>query len=124
MGGDLRLGGDFAYLRCRRISPGNITDVDHVQVWIALQLTHMPTMTAFNEDEKFMVADHEGQRLIYVRHLKARGSQALLEAAMASPSTIVYTWQTELVRQRLFTATNCQIEPVPESLAQRFGLRI
>jgi adenine-specific DNA-methyltransferase len=118
------LGGDFAYLRCRRISPGNITDVDHEQVWIALQLTHMPTFTTFDESQKFMIADHDGQRLIYVPHLKARGSQMLLEAALESPSTIVYTWQSELVRQRLVTATNTQIEPVPESLAQRFGLRI
>ncbi len=123
-GDNAGLGGDFAYLRCRRISPGNITDVDHEQVWIALQLTHMPTITPFDESQKFMIADHDGQRLIYVPHLKARGSQALLEAALESPSTIVYTWQPELVRQRLVTATNTQIEPVPESLAQRFGLRI
>ena len=118
------LDGDFAYLRCRRISPGNITDVDHEQVWIALQLTHMPSVTPFDDGAKFMVADHDGQRLIYVPHLKARGSQALQDAALDSPSTIVYTWQPELVRQRLVTATNTQIEPVPESLAQRFGLRI
>ncbi len=118
------LGGDFAYLRCRRISPGNITDVDHEQVWIALQLTHIPAITPFDENQKFMVADYEGTRLIYVPHLKARGSQVLLDAALDSPSTIVYTWQPELVRQRLVSATNTQIEPVPESLAQRFGLRI
>jgi adenine-specific DNA-methyltransferase len=123
-GDNAGLGGDFAYLRCRRISPGNITDVDHEQVWIALQLTHMPTITPFDESQKFMIADHDGQRLIYVPHLKARGSQVLLEAAMESPSTIVYTWQPELVRQRLVNAMNTQIEPVPESLAQRFGLRI
>jgi len=118
------LGGDFAYLRCRRISPGNITDVDHEQVWIALQLTHMPVILPFDDSQKFMVADHDGQRLIYIPHLKARGSQVLLDAALASPATIVYTWQPEMVRQRLVTATNTQIEPVPESLAQRFGLRI
>jgi len=123
-GDNAGLDGDFAYLRCRRISPGNITDVDHEQVWIALQLTHMPTITPFDESQKFMIADHDGQRLIYVPHLKARGSQVLLEAAMDSPSTIVYTWQPELVRQRLVNAMNTQIEPVPESLAQRFGLRI
>jgi adenine-specific DNA-methyltransferase len=118
------LGGDFAYLRCRRISPGNITDVDHEQVWIALQLTHMPAIKPFDESQKFMIADHDGTRLIYVPHLKARGSQVLLDAALDSPSTIVYTWQPELVSQRLMSAANTQIEPVPESLAQRFGLRI
>lgn len=123
-GGNDGLDGDFAYLRCRRISPGNITDVDHEQVWIALQLTHMPAITPFDESQKFMIADHDGTRLIYVPHLKARGSQLLLDTALDSPSTIVYTWQPELVRQRLVNATNTQIEPVPESLAQRFGLRI
>ena len=118
------LGGDFAYLRCRRISPGNLTDVEHEQIWIALQLTHMPSIVPFDEDQKFMVADHDGLRLIYVPHLKARGSQALLESALNSPSTIVYTWQPELVSQKLMTATNTQVEAVPEILAQRFGLRI
>ncbi len=118
------LGGDFAYLRCRKISPGNLTDVEHEQIWIALQLTHMPSIVPFDEDQKFMVADHDGLRLIYVPHLKARGSQALLESALDSPSTIVYTWQPELVSQKLMTATNTQVEAVPEILAQRFGLRI
>jgi adenine-specific DNA-methyltransferase len=118
------LGGDFAYLRCRRITIGNLTDVDHEQVWIALQLTHMPTISPFDESQRFMIADSDGLRLIYVPHLKARGSSELLKAALASPSTIVYTWQPELVRQRLAEATNTQIEPVPESLAQRFGLRM
>ena len=123
-GGNEALAGDFAYLSCRRINPGNITDVDHEQVWIALQLTHVPAITPFDESQKFMIADHDGTRLIYVPHLKARGSQLLLDTALDSPSTIVYTWQPELVRQRLVNATNTQIEPVPESLAQRFGLRI
>ncbi len=118
------LGGDFAYLRCRRINPGMLTDVDHHQVWTALQLTHMPTLMPLDESKSLAIADHDGQRLIYVPHLKARGSKALLDAALASPSTIVYTWQPELVRGRLESATNTQIEPVPESLARRFGLRI
>ena len=118
------LGGDFAYLRCRRITIGNLTDVDHEQVWIALQLTHMPTISPFDESQRLMIADTDGLRLIYVPHLKARGSSELLKSALASPSTIVYTWQPELVRQRLTEATNAQIEPVPESLAQRFGLRM
>jgi hypothetical protein len=41
-----------------------------------------------------------------------------------SPATIVYTWQPDLVKLRLRTAHNVQIEAVPEGLARRFGMRI
>jgi adenine-specific DNA-methyltransferase len=66
------LGGDFAYLRCRRIAPGRLTDIDHAQVWTALQLTHCPTLAPFEDGKPFVVADHNGDRLIYVPHFRAR----------------------------------------------------
>lgn len=118
------LGGDFAYLRCRRIAPGKLTDIDHEQVWTALQLTHMPTLGAFDASQPFAVADHEGQRLIYVPHLRSKGAKALAKLVTGSPACIVYTWQPELVKTRLRDAANVQIEAVPESLARRFGMRI
>ena len=118
------LGGDFAYLRCRRIATGKLTDIDHAQVWTALQLTHMPTLSPFDDTTAFVVADHDGQRLIYVPHLRSKDARGLAKAVAESPATIVYTWQPELARRRLANASNVQIEAVPESLARRFGIRI
>jgi adenine-specific DNA-methyltransferase len=34
------LGGDFAYLRCRRIPQGRLLELDHAEIWTALQLIH------------------------------------------------------------------------------------
>ena len=118
------IGGDFAYLRCRRIAPGKLTDIDHAQVWTALQLTHMPTLSPFDDGKAFVVADYDGQRLIYVPHLRSRDVRALAKSVAGSPATIVYTWQPELAKRRLRDAANVQIAAVPESLARRFGMRI
>ncbi len=117
------LGGDFAYLRCRRLPPGRLTEIDHAQVWTALQLTHCPTVAPF-EDRPVLVAEGEEARLIYVPHFRARNAPALAKAVRESTAAIVYTWQPDLVKQRLGDAENVQVEAVPDSLARRFGMRI
>ena len=53
-----------------------------------------------------------------------RDARALAKAVRESVAAIVYTWQPDLVKQRLRDAENVQVEPVPESLARRFGIRI
>jgi len=118
------LGGDFAYLRCRRISSGKLIEIDHAQVWTALQLLHMPSLSALEDETTLAVADHDDQRLIYVPHFRARDARSLVAAVTRSPASIVYTWQPELVRARLSKVNNVQVEAVPESLARRFGMRI
>jgi regulator of extracellular matrix RemA (YlzA/DUF370 family) len=46
-------------------------------------------------------------------------------AAIADQTAvIVYTWQPELVRQRLALEKHVQVEAGPQSLARRFRLRI
>ena len=70
-GGESPLGGDFAYLRCRRIAPVKLTEIDHAQVWTALQLTHCPAMVAF-DDKPIQYADNDDQRLIYLPHFQRK----------------------------------------------------
>ncbi|MCE9608146.1 MAG: site-specific DNA-methyltransferase [Planctomycetia bacterium] len=123
-GNMLGLGGDFAYLRCRRIAPGRLTEIEHAQVWTALQLTHMPTITEFEEALPFVSAAHDDQQLIYVPHFRAKDAKALAKAVGRLPACIVYTWQPDAVKSRLKEADNVQVEAVPESLARRFGMRI
>ncbi len=47
-----------------------------------------------------------------------------MKAVRESAGTIVYTWQADLITQRLRDAENVQVESIPESLARRFGMRI
>jgi len=117
------LGGDFAYLTCRRIAPGKLMEIDHAQVWTALQLTHCESLSEYR-DEAILQAGDEDQLLIYLPRFQ-RGQIGPLRAAIKeSRAVIVYSWQPELVRQRLRNETHVQIEAVPESLARRFGMRV
>ena len=121
------LRGDFAYLRCRRIPVGELTEIDHAQVWTALQLTHCPMLAHFDEDAKVLTArmgDDAGGVLIYVPHLTAKNTKALLKSVTEARSAIVYTWQPDLAALRLKNEGNVEIQPVPESLARRFGVRL
>ena len=98
-------------------------DIDHAQVWTALQLTHCKTVQAF-EEKAVVHADNDDQRLIYIPLFRAKDAKALIKAVREKPAVIVYTWQPALIRQRLQSEENVQVEPVPESLARRFGLRV
>ena len=119
------LGGDFAYLRCRRIAPGKLIEINHSQAWAeVLQLTHMQTLLPLDESKPFAIADEDGQRLIYIPHFRAKDGRALSKAVAQNPAAIVYTWQPDLLRARLRNANNVQVEAVPQSLARRFGMRI
>ncbi len=117
------LGGDFAYLRCRRIEAGRLMEIDHAQVWTALQLIHCETLREYAEEPILHSGDAE-QLLIYVPRFQKNHAAALRKAVKESTAVIVYTWQPEVVRQTLRNQLHVQIEPVPESLARKFGMRV
>jgi adenine-specific DNA-methyltransferase len=118
------LGGDFAYLKCRRVEPTMLTEIDHEQVWIALQLTHLDAISPLDESAPIAITDSEDVRLIYIPHFRAKHTKQLRQAVKDVSSCIVYTWQPALVRSKINDAVNVQIEAVPESLARRFGIRM
>ena len=118
------LGGDFAYLKCRRIQPSLLTEIDHEQVWIALQLTHLDSISPLDESVPIAVTENEDVRLIYIPHFRAKHMKQLRQAIKDVASCIVYTWQPALVGSKINDAVNVQIEAVPESLARRFGIRM
>ena len=98
-------------------------DIDHAQVWTALQLTHIERLTEYR-DEPILQAGDEEQLLIYLPHFKAKDGRALKKMVRSAGAVIVYSWQPELVRQRLREYPQVQVEAVPESLARRFGMRL
>jgi adenine-specific DNA-methyltransferase len=115
------LGGDFAYLRCRRIAPGRLLEIEHAQVWTALQMIHRETLTAYTEADFLLTADDEST-LIYVPRFSKALVPALRKAVKDSPAVIIYSWQPEALRQHI-RASHVQHEAIPESLARRFGLK-
>jgi adenine-specific DNA-methyltransferase len=117
------LGGDFAYLRCHRIEPGRLTDIDHAQVWTALQLIHCEAISAYEEGPILRSGDEE-QLLIYLPLFRRSHGAALRKAVKESRSVIIYSWQPEIVRQQLHTEPHVQVQAVPENLARRFGIKV
>ena len=115
------LGGDFAYLRTRKIPSSAILDIEHDQVWTALQLIHRPTLRPY-ADQPFLIAEDEEGALIYVPSFEKELIPSLREAVNRHASVIVYSWQPGLLRQHL-RSSHVQHEAIPESLLRRFGLK-
>jgi hypothetical protein len=70
------LGGDFAYLRCRRIAPGRLLEIDHAQVWTALQLIHRETLAPFTDAPPGRVGVPPAERRILRRDLPDGGGSS------------------------------------------------
>jgi adenine-specific DNA-methyltransferase len=115
------LGGDFAYLRCRRVPAGGLLDLDHAAVWTALQLIHRETLTSY-ADAPFLVSVENDEALIYVPRFRADDVPGLRAAVAGRTAAIVYSWQPEALRQHV-PDTHVQHEAAGESLARRFRLR-
>lgn len=115
------LGGDFAYMRCRRIKPGRLLDIEHAQVWTALQMLHLDKLTTY-ADAPFLSAGDESQLVVYIPRFTPDCIPALRRAVKPCLSAVIYSWQPESLRQKV-RYTHVEHAAIPESLALRFGLR-
>ncbi len=115
------LGGDFAYLRTRRIAPGRLLEIEHAQVWTALQLIHRATLAPFADTALQWAGDAE-EAVGYVPRFRREDAPALRKAVRASGTVTLYSWQPQTVAQHV-RAGHVTHLPIPESLARRFGLR-
>lgn len=115
------LGGGFAYLRCRRIESGRLVEIEHEQVWTALQMIHRDTLEAYSAAD-FLWAGDDDEALVYVPRFDKACVPALRKAVKQCGSVVIYSWQPETLRQHI-RAGHVQHEAIPESLARRFGLK-
>lgn len=115
------LGGNFAYLRCRRIAPGRLVEIEHAQVWTALQLIHRETIESFT-NAGFLWAGDDETGLVYVPRFTEELVSALRKAVKDSAAVTIYSWQPETLSQYIRDG-HVQHEAIPESLARRFGMK-
>ncbi|MBM4163598.1 MAG: site-specific DNA-methyltransferase [Lentisphaerae bacterium] len=115
------LGGNFAYLRSRRVAPGRLVEIEHPQVWTALQMIHRETLEPYAESD-FLVAGDADAALIYVPRFKPKIVPALRQTVQASAAVTLYSWQPETLQQHI-RSSHVQHEAIPENLARRFGLK-
>ncbi len=114
-------GGDFAYLRCRRVPAGRLAEIDHAEVWTALQLVHADTLSPFVA-APVLTAGTEEASVLYVPRVSQAVLPKLQALVDASRAVTLYSWQPEFLREHV-RAGHVQHEGIPESLARRFGWR-
>lgn len=123
-GGDLlkASGANFAYFRIRRIRPDLIpSQIEHEQVWTALQLIHTETLTPFIAAALMQRADTENGVMLYVPKLSEALIAPLKQAIEDAGTVIIYSWQPGWFHQHL-EDERASIQQIPRFLINRFGL--
>jgi adenine-specific DNA-methyltransferase len=118
------LGGDFAYLRCRRIAEGELLDIPHEQVWTALQLLHRDTLEPATAQPLHWRDHPEYGALAYVEKLGRGVMTEIKKRAKLAASVLIYTWQPSIVKAQLIAMEHVQVESIPQSLARKFGFKL
>lgn len=114
------LGGDFAYLRPRRMAHGQIVrKLDHIQVWTALQLMHLEVVMPKAASGPVWVIEDEKSGLIYLPKVTPAALAALKKKNLRDAT--IYSWQPETVSQHVGNTIN--VRPIPQFLMERFGLK-
>jgi adenine-specific DNA-methyltransferase len=114
--------GEFAYLRTRRLPLENIhLDINHDQIWYALQLLHIAELSPYIKDIDYQILNTELLTLIYISELNTQSLSAVLKLAnSAATSTVIYTWQQGVINQSI--CNECvAVRQIPEFLIKRFG---
>jgi adenine-specific DNA-methyltransferase len=115
------LGGDFAYLRCRRVSAGRLLKLEHEAVWTALQLIHGPTLAPFTVGAPFQISEGDAQTLVYVPRFRVQDAAALRQCTDAVASATICSWQPDVLRQHL-PGAHIAHESAAGYLARKFGV--
>ena len=115
------LGGSFAYLRTKRIPVSRVfNDIQHEQVWRALQLIHRVPLTGYDNGALVQLAGNADDRLAYAPRLSEAVLEEVVRVAGSGGRIVVYSWQPGQIRQRV-DASNVAFERIPEFLISRFG---
>ncbi len=115
------LPGSFAYLRTKRIPAARVfNDIQHDQIWMALQLIHGDAMAPYDSAAPIQVSGDADARLVYVPKLDAASLEMVVAQADAGGTVTVYSWQPAQLRQRI-EAGNVSFEKIPDFMVKRFG---
>lgn len=115
------LGSSFAYLRTKRIPVSRVfNDIQHEQVWRALQLIHGVPLADYETGAPVQLAGNADDLLVYVPKLSETVLVEVARVAGLGGRLVVYSWQPGQIRQRV-EAPNVAFEKIPDFLVSRFG---
>lgn len=115
------LGGDFAYLRARRIAAHRLSQkIDHGEVWNGLQLLHARALTPWPAGGFAADPDVNGTPLAYLADFREPHIARLREwlVGIEASTATIYSWAPERVRD---IAPTADLQPIPQRLRERFG---
>lgn len=118
-------GGNFAYLRTRRIPVTRVVrKIEHPQVWLFLQLMHFGNLVtdAPLASGRLMARSTSEESVFYPTSLTEAIVQRLEKEMTESANVTIYTWQPEALATRLENP-GVSILPIPQTLIDRFGAR-
>lgn len=116
------IGGDFAYLRTHRVPQGDLLELDHAQVWAALQLIHCETLTPYAK-VPFLWAGDADFAVVYVPRFDKRIVETLRQRCAAAGEVVLYSWQPQTLRQHLRSSHISHLS-VADTLTRRFRLNL
>lgn len=116
------LGGEFGYMRTRRIPLEEVfNDIQHDQIWYALQLIHSGSIRPYDTSIELQQAGDDQDAILYLPRLDEDlivEVEKILDSRLRSLT--VYSWQPGQLRQRVH-ATNASFEGIPQHLIDRFA---
>jgi len=117
------LGGSFAYLSTRRIPLDQVFhDVKHDQIWLALQLIHLNTITPYTPDKVTQVSTNGADKIAYVSKLTEESMAEVQAVAEEGHGNLtIYSWQPGMLRQHI-QLPRITFETIPQYLIDRFSV--
>jgi adenine-specific DNA-methyltransferase len=116
------LGGDFAYLRTKRIPADRLLDMSHEEIWTALQLAHRDSLAQY-KDAPFLWAGDADSAICYVPRFKPSMVAALRAKVKESAVVTMYSWQPQVLKQHI-RAGCVEHAHVSETLTRWFGFKL
>lgn len=116
------LGGDFAYLKTHLIRAGRFLEIDHSQVWTALQLTMTDNIEPY-QHEFYLWRGNDQSAFCYVPRFHREIVSSLRRKVREASEVAIYSWQPQTLAQHI-TDTHVTHLHVSETLTRRFGLNL
>ncbi|MGD1090168.1 MAG: hypothetical protein ABR955_15800, partial [Verrucomicrobiota bacterium] len=105
-----------------RIQPGQLLEIEHAQVWIALQLAERDSILSY-EDAPFLWVGNEESAICYVPRFRREIVSALRRKVKQSTEVAIYSWQPQTLQQHI-RDSHVSHFPVSETLTRWFGLNL
>ena len=124
LGGDLLKthGAGFAYLRARRIPAERVlSEIEHEQVWTALQLIHTETLTPFDTAVLVQRTETDNGMMLYIPRISEAVIGILEQALHDAGTAVIYSWQPGWLNQQI-EDERASFQAIPQVLVNRFNL--